>query len=78
MIEKAYFDDVEEILSVINTSNREAYRNIIPKEHFREPVLSLEKILEDSESKLKVKKLEGFTGSMCFQNIKGEESGQLW
>ena len=47
MTEKACFDDVEEILSVINTSNREAYRNIIPEEHFRESILSLEKLLED-------------------------------
>jgi len=45
MIEKACPDDAEEILLVINTSNQEAYKNIIPQEHFREPVLSLKKLL---------------------------------
>ncbi len=49
MIEKACLDKAEEILSVINTSNREAYKSVIPKEHFREPVLSLEELLEDFE-----------------------------
>jgi len=48
-IEKAHPNNVEEILSVINTSNREAYKNVIPEEHFREPILSLEKLLEDLE-----------------------------
>lgn len=49
MIEEADLDDAQAILSVINTSNREAYRGVIPREHFREPVLSLEKLLEDFE-----------------------------
>jgi multimeric flavodoxin WrbA/GNAT superfamily N-acetyltransferase len=47
MIEEAGRGDVQEVLSVINTSNREAYRGVIPGEHFREPVLSLEKLLEN-------------------------------
>lgn len=47
MIEKASIEDAEAILSVINTSNREAYREVIPREHFREPVLSLEELMED-------------------------------
>lgn len=49
-IEKAWTDSAEEILSVINISNREAYKTIIPKEHFQVPVLSKEKLLEDFES----------------------------
>jgi GNAT superfamily N-acetyltransferase len=45
MIEKACPDDVEDILRVINTSNREAFQCIIPKEHFQDPVLSVEELL---------------------------------
>ena len=47
MIEQADSDNAEEILAVINISNREAYKSIIPKDHFKEPVLSLEELLED-------------------------------
>jgi len=47
MIKKASLTDAERILYVINTSNREAYREIIPREYFREPVLSMEKLLSD-------------------------------
>jgi len=49
MIEKEGVDHVAEILLVINTSNREVYKNIIPKEYFRSPVLSLEELLKDFE-----------------------------
>ena len=51
MIKRASFQDAEQILHVINRSNREAYRGIIPKEYFREPVLSLEKLLMDFKRK---------------------------
>jgi GNAT superfamily N-acetyltransferase len=47
MIEKVSSDHAEEILQVINTSNREAYRHVFPREHFREPVLSLAELLRD-------------------------------
>lgn len=49
MIVQASSTNAEEILSVINISNREAYKHIIPKGHFREPVLSLEELLKDFE-----------------------------
>lgn len=49
MVEEASRDDAAEILSVINISNREAYGAIIPKEHFKEPVMSLDEVLEDFE-----------------------------
>ena len=38
---------LESIFFVINKSNREAYRNIIPPEYFKAPVLTLDKLLED-------------------------------
>jgi GNAT superfamily N-acetyltransferase len=46
MIEKACSDDVEDVLNVINTSNREAFQCIIPKEHYQDPVLSSEELLK--------------------------------
>ena len=46
MIEKVRSVDAEEILSVINTTNREAYKSIIPKEKFKEPILTLEELLK--------------------------------
>ena len=47
MIKRASLQDAEQILHVINRSNSEAYRGIIPKEHFREPVLSMEDLRKD-------------------------------
>jgi len=77
-IEKACCDDAEEILSVINTSNREAYESIIPKEHFREPVLSLEKLLEDFERKIfYVYKSEGKVVGVAALQIESEETGRI-
>ena len=78
MIEKACSDDVEEILSVINTGNREAYRSIIPKEHFREPVLSLEKLLEDFERMtFYVYRSEGGIFGVAALQIESEETGRI-
>jgi N-acetylglutamate synthase-like GNAT family acetyltransferase len=47
VIEQARPDNANEILSVINTSNRTAFQSIIPKPHFRDPVLSLPELLND-------------------------------
>ncbi len=49
MIEKATINDAERIPYVINKSNREYYKNIISKEYFKDPVVSLEEILEEGE-----------------------------
>jgi len=46
-IEESTLKDAQEIINVINLSNRIAFARIIPKEHFREPVISLEEF-EDS------------------------------
>ena len=37
MIETATLDNAEDILSVINTSNAEAYKSVIPKEYSESP-----------------------------------------
>jgi len=47
MIRKATIDDVNEIAYVINISNYCAYKNIIPREFFKHPVVNRDKILED-------------------------------
>jgi len=78
MIEKACLNDAEEILSVINTSNREAYKNIIPKEHFREPVLSLEDLLENLERMtFYIYKSEGRIVGVAALQIESEETGRI-
>jgi len=78
MIEKACLDDAAEILSVINTSNREAYKNIIPQEHFKEPVLSLDKLLEDLERMtFYTYKSEGSTVGVAALQIESEETGRI-
>jgi len=46
VIEETQLNDAHEILLIINTANREAFRSIIPEEHFREPLLSLDEFLE--------------------------------
>jgi len=49
MVDEVWTDRAQEILEVINTSNRIAYKGIIPREHFREPVLTEEELLEGFE-----------------------------
>lgn len=43
-IEKARSGDFQTILPVINKANREAFGRIIPKEHFKEPILTREEL----------------------------------
>ncbi len=47
MIEQAGLENAHQILDVINTSDREAFKAIIPAEHFIEPILALDQLLED-------------------------------
>jgi GNAT superfamily N-acetyltransferase len=49
MIRKLGIKDVPVILSVINKSNAEAYRKIIPLEYFKEPVFTYEELLKKLE-----------------------------
>jgi N-acetylglutamate synthase-like GNAT family acetyltransferase len=78
MIEKACPDNAKEILLVINTSNREAYKNIIPKEYFREPVLSLEKLLEDFERMtFYIYESEGRIVGVAALQIESDEVGRI-
>lgn len=78
MIEKEGVDHAAEILLVINTSNREVYKNIIPKEYFRSPVLSLEELLKDFERMMfYVYKNESTIIGVGALQIESEETGRI-
>ena len=78
MIVQASSNNAEEILPVINISNREAYKHIIPKGHFREPVLSLEELLEDFERMtFYVYKSEGRIVGVAGLQIENKETGRI-
>jgi N-acetylglutamate synthase-like GNAT family acetyltransferase len=47
---RVYPRDVESVLYVINTSNRDAYRSIIPSEQFKDPILTVEQLRQEFES----------------------------
>jgi len=47
MIKKISSSNAREALQVINTSNKEAFRKIIPREYFKDPVLSFEGFLKE-------------------------------
>jgi len=77
-VERAARRDIEAILSVINISNREAYRDIIPQEHFREPVLipeELSKLME--ELTFYVYKVEGDAIGVAALRVGGEGTGRV-
>lgn len=46
---QADIKDVDRVLFVINKSNSEAYRRIIPPEYFTEPVITLNELLKELE-----------------------------
>ena len=78
MIEKALSDDAEEILYLINTSNREAYKDIIPKEHFKVPILTLEELLEIFQRMtFYVHKSAGMIIGVAALQIESEKTGRL-
>ncbi|MCW1300972.1 MAG: GNAT family N-acetyltransferase [Candidatus Nanoarchaeia archaeon] len=49
MIREARKEDVNSILQIINESNRKSFSQVIPKEYFRQPILTLEDLLQDFE-----------------------------
>jgi GNAT superfamily N-acetyltransferase len=78
MIEEVSSDHAEEVLSVINTSNREAYRAVILGEHFREPVLSLQELLKDFERMtFHAYKTEGRIVGVAALEVESPETGRI-
>lgn len=49
MIERIFLTDIKEALEVINTTNREAFKAIIPKKYFLDPVLSTKQFMKEFE-----------------------------
>lgn len=78
MMEKASSKDTIEILALINKSNREAFRKIIPKDYFREPVLSLEELLGDfRKMNFYVYKYEGKIVGVAALHVESKDVGKI-
>jgi len=78
MIERAHPDDAQGILAVINTSNREAYRSVIPPEYFKDPVLSLERLREHFERmSFYIHRREGRIVGVAALEDEGEGTGRI-
>lgn len=77
-IHRADIKDIEKILFVINRSNSEAYKKIIPPEYFREPALTLDKLLEDFEDMaFYTYKVEKKTIGVAALKVANDEVGQI-
>jgi N-acetylglutamate synthase-like GNAT family acetyltransferase len=75
---KADLKNIEEILFVINKSNSEAYRKIIPREYFREPVLSVDELMEDFRTMtFYAYKVEENTVGVSALKVVGDDVGQI-
>ncbi|MGA2769110.1 MAG: GNAT family N-acetyltransferase [Candidatus Bathyarchaeia archaeon] len=46
-VERVNASDIELVLYVINTSNSDAYRSLIPLEQFKDPILTLEELMRE-------------------------------
>jgi N-acetylglutamate synthase-like GNAT family acetyltransferase len=70
--------DLEAILFVINKSNNEAYRKIIPREYFREPVLSMDELVGDfGKMTFYAYKVEENTVGVAALKVVDDEVGQV-
>lgn len=77
-VHRAASKDVESILFVINKSNSEAYGKIIPPQYFKEPVLTLDKLLEDfEEMAFYTYKVEESTVGVAALKILNDQVGQI-
>lgn len=78
MIEKASPEDTIEILALINESNRKAFRKIIPKEYFKEPILSLEELLDIFKKRnFYVSKYEGKIVGVAALHVESKDIGKI-
>ncbi len=76
-VRKADLKDVHVVLSVINKSNAEAYRKIIPAEYFKEPIFTLDKLVKRfDEMTFYVYELEGKIVGVAALQIVSEDMGQ--
>jgi len=76
-VERVNANDIESVLHVINTSNSDAYRSLIPPEQFKDPVLTLEELMKIfSDMRFYAYKLGNkFVGVAALRIDKGGETG---
>jgi GNAT superfamily N-acetyltransferase len=77
-VRRADVRDLEAILFVINKSNSEAYRKIISQKYFKEPVLSIDALVEDfRKMTFYAYKVEEYIVGVAALKVVGEETGQV-
>jgi len=68
--------DIELVLHVINTSNSDAYRSIIPPEQFKDPILTIEQLHKEFENVIfYAYRLENKPVGIAALGIEGDETG---
>lgn len=77
-IEEARPEDAQEILYVVNEANQQAFRQIIPKEHFREPILTPGE-LDDALKKMTfyVYRLKEKIAAVAALSVENDVSGRI-
>jgi N-acetylglutamate synthase-like GNAT family acetyltransferase len=77
-IYRAHVKDIEVILFVINKSNSEAYRKIIPREYFKEPVFTHEELSQKfREMTFFIYELEDESVGVAALQVEGEGLGSV-
>jgi GNAT superfamily N-acetyltransferase len=77
-IEKARSEDTHGILLVINEANREAFGRIIPKEHFKQPILTREEFEECSRKMtFYAYRHEKVVAATAALSVEGEDTGRI-
>ena len=77
-IEESTLKDAQEIINVINSSNRDAFGRIIPKEYFREPVITLKEYEESLENMtFYIHRHEGDIIAVAALNVEDKDTGRI-
>lgn len=70
--------DIKLVLYVINTSNRDAYRSIIPPEQFKDPILTVEQLHQEFENMIfYAYRLGNKPVGVAALRIEGDETGTV-
>lgn len=75
---RASIEDVQAILSLINNSNSEAFRRIIPSEFFKQPILTSEELLREMDQMtFYFCKVEECIVGVAALRVESDEAGQI-
>ena len=78
LIEKSKLKDAQEIINVINSSNRDAFGRIIPKQYFREPIITLKEYEESLENMtFYIHRYEGSIIAVAALSVEAAETGRI-